>query len=634
MGSLLCVVLSLVVSLWSVRVADLFAYAAYGLIAVLLLRVCWHGLSGQAEASATEDVARETEARPAGPLEMPFWAALVVTVGMFYWLYVAQMFVIVDPNAESMAGVLPAAHAERARAAGIPLQDYMRQDASLQNHKEQDPVCTVIEPGKRFIWEWMIITQPTLILFTLPFVKVAGVGYQTIAWYSTFFGVLACVGTGLLAWRMFGRWCGLMAVALMAGSLGWLIHVRVGYPQVMPAAFLIVLLAWCLYGHGRGHGRWTLAAAGGTLALMYLTGWIVFAFGGLMAAGAPWVGRREKIGRLFANGLWLGGVTVLVAALLAAAYAAYYRFPAMEVHRGIFENYLSRSQQGEPGLLQMTAAQKTAYAFKCLFLDSRTYDGHVDKYLEGAPAVPWVLSGFLALGLFYAIRARGVNDRLLLVWLLAVFGVQGLFFVFGHRYAVLGLPAMSILAARAAVALGGDLQRWKGAKAARAYSAILAAALVVTLVVTHQQYYGRYLHHKEPNLEADRMRGHHGFVQWVKQTGAPEDTLVVLGDVIMFPATIFVFDTFDQPYRFVYFSNYFRTGASPDLVRQWEADHLAKYRRVVYAFSTMLLGTGQPDAFQNDWRPFVAAFPDRKPAWTYSYDGRLLMVAFEARRAP
>jgi hypothetical protein len=241
---------------------------------------------------------------------------------------------------------------------------------------------------------------------------------------------------------------------------------------------------------------------------------------------------------------------------------------------------------------------------------------------------------FLALGLFYAVKTRGVNERLLLVWLLAVFGVQGLAFIFGHRYAMLGLPAMSILAARAVVAVGEDLQQWKGAKAARVYAVAVVVTLAATLVATHRQYYGRYLHHKEPHLEADRLRGHYGFTQWVKQTGTTEDTLVVLGDMTMFPATIFVFDTFERPYRFVYFSNYFHTGAAPETVRQWEAAQLTKYGRVVYVFSTMLMGTSQPDVFQNDWRPFVAAFPDRKPAWTYSYDGRLLMVAFEGRRAP
>ncbi|MCX7825822.1 MAG: hypothetical protein N2689_09725, partial [Verrucomicrobiae bacterium] len=595
------------------------------LLAALLLGACWRRFFGRAEA---DGAARVTEPREGSVPQFMFWAALAVTMGMFYWLYLAQLFVIEDPNAEAMESPLAVALLEQARATGRPANVFWREDPLVAHWKEQDPVYTKAPLG-RFKMQWTGQAHPLLNFCYVPFIKALGVNRKAIACYSTFFGIIAWVGTGLLAWRMFGCWCGPLAAALMATALGWLIHVRVGYHQPVPSVALMVLLACCLYSYWRNQKRWALMLSGCLLGLMYLAGWIVILFGLLLAGAALVFGGPRRLMTVAFHGLCMAGCAVVVAVVVAWLYAARYDFPASEIHETIREMTLGRYKEGEPGLLKLSASGKMAYAFTCLFWDSRTLDGHVDKYLEGHPAIPWVFSAFLWVGLLFAIWRGGIADQVLLFWMLAVLGVLGLLFIYGHRYALVGLPALSIVAARGISACGSG---WR--KPLSLYWGIgVGVMLLATAWSTHTAFYSRYLRQKEANFEMDRMRGHHAFVEWLGRGGKPEETLVVLSDTIMFPPTCYVFNTYGQRYAWVYWSNYFRTGSPPEQVRAWEKQQPSHIRRIVYAFSPTLLGDPQRGLYVNDPRPFFEAHPDLKPCWTYSYAGRPpLILAFEVRR--
>jgi len=630
MAALLCVGLSLALSSLSEFAADLFAYAACGLLGVLLLWLCWRRFFGRVEASGAEDVdaPREAGRRESGPSQRMFWAALAATVGMFYWLYLTQLFAIEDPNAEAMECPLTVAMLEKARAMQRPADLFWQEDPLVAHWKQQDPVYTQAPLG-RFKMQWTGQMAVTLNLGYLPFVKWIGINRKVIVCFSTFFALIAWVGTGLLAWRMFGRWCGLLAAALMATSLGWLIHVRVGYAQVAPSVALMVLLAWCLHGYWRRRSGWLLGLSGCLLAMMYLLGWITIVFGVLFAGAVLALGGPRQPATAALHGLCLAGCAVVAAVVVAWLYAWRYDFPSSEIHQTIRAGTFGRYKDGEPGLLKLSTGSKMAYAANCLFWDSRTYDGHVDKYLEGHPAIPWMFTVFLVVGLLYAVKERRGADQFFLLWALAVFGVIGLLFIYSHRYAMIGLPALSVLAARGVLSAGTG---WR-----KPFSLFYGIGIGVLLLAvawsTHRAYYGRYLQHKEPNFEMDRMRGHHGFVEWLGRTGKPEETLVVLGDTIMFPPVCFVFDSYGQPYRWVYWSNYFRTGSTPEQVRAWEQQWPAQIRRIVYAFSPTLLGDPQRGLFINDPRPFMATHPDLKPCWTYSYAGRApLILAYEVKR--
>jgi len=414
----------------------------------------------------------------------------------------------------------------------------------------------------------------------------------------------------------------------MATSLGWLIHVRVGYQQVTPSVALLVGVALCLHSYWRRPSRWMPVLIGCLLGMIYLVGWITIVFGVLLGGTVLVFSRAHEPKRMLLHGVCAGVSAVLVAAVFAWWYAWRYDFPASEIHESVREIMLGRYKEGEPGLLKLSTGGRTAYAVKCLFWDSRTLDGHVDKYLEGHPAVPWVLSGFLVVGILAAIQRGSTADQLLLFWMLAVFGVLSTVFIYGHRYAMLGLPALSILAARGILAAGQTLRK----PVSWLYGIAVGAALLATAWSTHQAYYVRYLQHKEASFE-DRVRGHHRFAEWLARGGAPEETLVVLSDAVMFPSTAFLFNNYGKNYRWLYWSRLFTSESTAEQVRAWENQQPAQFRRIVYAFSSTLLGDPQRGRFINDPRPFLAAHPELKPSWTYCYAGRPPLIwAFEVRR--
>jgi len=622
MAVLLCVVLSLASSQLEQGLGDLFAYIALLLIGVVLALVLWRRF---------RDRTTPEQDHPDNKIVLDrspwFWLCLALTVVVFWWVYLTQMFVNEDPNPEAMECSLAIGFLEKARAAHRPADVFWQEDPLMAHVREQDPFYTK-GPLDRFKYQWTSQAHSFCCIWHLPFVKALGLNRKVIVWYSTFFAIIAWLGTGLLAWRMFGRWCGVLAAALMATSLGWLIHVRVGYQQVTPSVALMVLLALCLHRYWCCRSRWMLVLSGGLLGLMYLIGWIAIVFGVLLTVAVLVFAGVRRPGRTLLHGLCVAGCAVLAAVVFAWLYAWRYDFPASKIHESVREIMFGRFKEGEPGLLKLSTGGRIAYVTKCLFWDSRTLDGHVDKYLEGHPAVPWIVTVFLVVGLLGAIRRGDIADQLLLFWMLAVFGVLGLVFIYGHRYAMVVLPAMSILAAGGVLAAGDGLRK----PFPLLYGIVVGALLLATAWNVHGAYYGQYLQHKEATSE-DRLRGHHRFAVWLERTGTPDDTLVVMSDAVMFPSTVFLFNTYGKNYRWVYWSRFFQTGSTADQVRAWEQQLPARFRRIVYAFSPSLLGDPQRGQFFNDPRPFLAAHPELKPSWTYSYAGRPpLILAFEVRR--
>ncbi len=566
-----------------------------------------------------------------------FAAAALVTFLAFYWLFLDRLFVFEDVNMEAMDTPLTVGHLERAREKGVPASTYFHSDPVWNDLKEQNPAGAFAYFGKRFQFEFFAFQWPMLSFLFVPFVKLMGVCTDTVSLYSTFFSAVAWILTGMLALRLFGRWCALLAMLFLISSLSWLIHTKVGYSAHMPSASLMVFLALCSFSYARraegdsGIRRRALplAGMGCVLGLMYMEGWLVVVFGALITGFTVVLSGPRRVASALADFGCVLGATVAAILLVTAGYAAYYHCSFSEIHNAICDVMFGRfSQGGVPGQ-EMTLAGKMAYAFRCTFWDMRTPD-HLDKCLEGFPAVPSLFSVLFGAGLLYAIKERTPADKALLIWLVSVFSVLGSVFTFTHRYALMALPAMSIVAARGVAGIASDLFRWRGAAARLPLVAGVVLLLGLSLVQTHSEFYVGYMLHKPPDFEMDRARGHAAFARWLRQTGSPHDTLVVLGDPVMFPHSCFLFNTFGRDYRFIYWSNYFGTTSTPEQVRDWEQRQLAQYRRIVCAFSPILLGNSQTGAVNNDWRPFLAAHPGLRPAWTYSYAGRQpSIVVFE-----
>ena len=573
-----------------------------------------------------------------------FTAAALVTFLAFYWLFLDRLFVCEDVNMETMDWPLSVAHLELAREKGVPPAVYFQSDPVWNNLKEQDSKGAYAYFHNRFQFEFFSYISPLVNFLYVPFIRLAGVSAATVALYATFFAAVAWIMTGMLALRFFGRWCALLAMLFLISSLSWLIHTKVGYAPHMPSASLMALLALCAYSYacqaadspGFSRRAGPLAGMGCLFGLMYLVGWVTVAFGALMACLVIALNGPRRVGSALAD-LGLVFAAALAAVLLATiGYAAWYHCSFTEIHSAIRDLMFGRFFQGGVPGQEMTLAGKLAYAFRCTFWDMRTAD-HLDKCLEGFPAIPPIFGVLFGVGLLYSIKERTLADKTLLIWLVSVFGVLGSFFTFTHRYALLVLPAMSIVAARGVAGVTRDVFRWRGDVARLAFVSGVVLLMGLSLMQTHRLFYVGYMLQKPPDFEVDRARGHAPFAKWLQQTGSPQDTLVVLGDPVMFPHTSFLFNTFGSDYRFVYWPNYFGTASTPEQVREWEQRQLAQYRQIVYAFSPFLLGNPRTGIFSNDWRPFQEAHPGLRPVWTYSYAARppsILVFEIPARTVP
>jgi hypothetical protein len=561
------------------------------------------------------------------------WALLAVaaltTFLAFNWLFLDQLFAFEDVNMEAMDTPLTVGYLEQAREKGIAASAYFHSDPIWDNLKKENPEGAYAYFGKRFQFEFFAFQWPMLSIFFVPFVKLVGVCANTVTLYSTFFAAVAWVLTGLLALKLFGRWCVWLAMLFLISSLSWLIHAKVGYSAHMPSASLMVVLALCSYTYARRtendsgirNCALPLAGMGCVLGMMYMEGWLVVVFGTLVTGLTIVLNGPRRIARAMTDFGCVAGAAVAAILLVTAGYAVYYHCTFAEIHSAIHDVMFGRfSQGGVPGQ-EMTLAGKMAYAFRCMFWDMRTPD-HLDKCLEGFPAIPPVFSVLFAVGLLYTIKERTLADKTLLIWLVSVFAVLGSAFMFTHRYALMALPAMSLVAARGVTGVATDLFRWRGTAMRLPFVAGVALWLVISLMQTHEQFYVGYMLRKPPDFEVDRARGHAAFATWLRQTGSPQDTLVVLGDPVMFPHSCFLFNTFGRDYRFMYWSNHFGTASTAEEIRHWEWQEFAHYRRIVCAFSPILLGNSQTGAIRNDWRPFLAAHPGLRPSWTYSYAGR------------
>lgn len=549
-------------------------------------------------------------------------AVIAAMLGGFWWIYLAGFPGIEDANPESMSTPLSAGWLARARQEGVSVTELFSRDPSLLNSVNQDPTGAFCPPFQFFRLEHEVYAGPLYVPLYMPFVRAFGVSLATIEAYSAFCSAGAILLIAWLAWKTLGKGHAVFTVLSLFSSLAWLIHVKVGSPQPFLCVGLMAMLMFGAHEHARsGRRRW-LALCGLSLGLMYLSAWIVFACGVIALGLSLALLSARRPGEALRDGSVIALVALLVILVVILAYSAWCRVDPRNVLADLLMMYLGRFQQGEPGFERLTMGEKMAYAFQCLFLDMRTMDGHVDKCLEGSPGVPLLTAALFVVGLLYAIKERSLIDRLLLIWLAATFAPLGTLFVYGHRYALLGLPAMAMLAARGAHGLTGDLKRWHRGLAGPLLAVLLLAGMVATILSTRASYYVDYRFYKAPDFEMDRMRGHAAVNSWLRENTSREDTLVVLGDPVMFPTTCFLFHTFDAPYPFLFWSNYFTDRSPAERVAAWELEVLRHYRRIVYVFSTLRVTHPQCRFGTNDWRAFRAAHPGLRPSWSYSYARR------------
>lgn len=497
-----------------------------------------------------------------------------------YCLYI-QKITIEDYNWESMDIPLTVGYLEK----GFP-------QSVINNYVEQDSHGAFSYPNRAFKFNHYASQAPLLNLCYTPFIKLFGVNNRAIALHSLFFTSLLLIGTFLLALRMYDKWVALLAIALMVSSLSLLIHSKNGVPHSIVATCLMIALAYFLYEYKE---IYALVGIGVVMSLIYFTGWIVIAFAMVFIAIALW----RKIGPMEV-GIIISSLFVTTI-LFTSFYYLYYSISAVEVHKGIYGALFSRFTQGQNPAIEVDLWMKPVLAFKWLFINMECFD-HPDKYLEGRPAIPLLFTLLFFWGLLKC-------HKITLGWLIGVFSILLTIYLFANRYAILALPAMAIIAAN-----GVRVSKWY-------VKAFVTIGLIFTLATTYIQYYREFTLAKPANFEVDRMRGHTKFYSWVKNNFDPASTMIVLGDPVNLSPTPLMFHTFDNPFKFLIWSNYFNQGSkTEDIAMVEQLVWNAGYKRIVYAFSCQSVV---------DWTPFIVANPGLEPSFDYIYPTKgLLLVAF------
>lgn len=545
------------------------------------------------------------------------------------------MYAIRDLNPEALDVPLAMLHAEQARQDGLPLDDYFRDHSDFQKLKIISPQCM-----DYFGWFWLRFAayqMPPAAWLIYGFQKLFGPGQETVTLYSVFFAFVALYLTMGLGKRMGGGTQGVIAGLLMVCSMSFLVHTKTAYSHMTLSIALITGWMWALYDFGKTFRRRNLLIAGALLGIMYLLGWIVVVFAGMAAGPLIFMARKETSSKrslvirlTIKDGLWLGMTATGTAILLAWAYSLYFHasFAAIfeAIHAVMFGRFKQSGGTGSPWI-EGSLSEHVYQVVRRTFFNMRDFKNphHIDKQIDGVPAVAWLGGVAFVLGLYKAFRDRQFADKLLVVWVGVVFGFVAFAFQFEHRYILTCLPAISILGAKgilAAYRRAGAIHR----KAAVGIALFFALGIGFSAVTTWNVYYGRWARSDFMNL---RFHGQRQLTDYLKTLGEPREVKVILGDPVMFPHGCFLFNTFGWDYDFDYFTNAIKPDTPLEKIREWESRLFQKHRRVALVFSSEVFFHPYFGRYSNDWRPFLALHPGIQPMRVISYtDGHPSMYVF------
>ncbi|MDD4869473.1 MAG: hypothetical protein PHR77_02840 [Kiritimatiellae bacterium] len=561
-----------------------------------------------------------------------FHVCVVLMVGLVLWTFCRSPFALEDINAEVMDLPLTVGHMLIAREKGISIKEYMENDPCWDNLKAEDSKGAYAYWNKSFQFYYMAHCAPLLNALFVPFSKCFGVNKESVTLFSTCFSLITFVIIFYIALIAYGRWHAVVTILFMVSSLSWLIHVKVAYGVWMVSTSLIGTIILCLYLYSTGGQRRALVISAVCLGLLFVAGWISVAFGIIMIIGGIVFGRGWSFRRVLIDLSLTVSMTIIMCVFVVTIYSFLFHCETFEVYENIRLSFSGRFSQGGVPSVHFTPWGRVIYVFRNIFLDMRSSE-HVDKCLEGDPSIPPFFSILLFLGIFYAVKNRSLGDKFALAWLIIVFGFLATVFTYTHRYALVGIPAMALLASRGYFCMIENFAKSKYRKVSLIIMVLMVAGLIGSVVMTQKQFYIDYLHNKPPDFEVDRMRGHDAFAKWLKSNYEPATTLVVLGDPIMFPHTCFMFNTFGYPYNFKYWTNYVMSFKDVACLQAWEQTLCKEWEKIIYVFSPCLLGDRTSGKFWNDWRLFQSAHPNIKPMFQYRYaDRQPSMIAFEISR--
>ena len=548
-----------------------------------------------------------------------------VTGLMFYVFYFHKLTSVEDLNMEAVDIPLAVSFLEKAKSQKISFYDFAKSDPTLlnldaENYKMANDYVGIMQ------FKYMAGQAPLTAFMYLPFIKLFGVTNLAVALYSVTYFAITLALLWLLIHKMYGKWHPFPALWLIMTNLAFLIHIKMVYAVWMPSFLVLTIEAICLYMYMQDGRKIWLILCGFTICLLLLIAWITIAFGVLFCMILIiWNDIKKGITKTFCSLIWIFVPCVVLTAVWIPAYSAYYNLPTSEMAGVLLMGVLNRFFQGGVPIVDLSVSGRLGYAFKCMFVDSTTFD-HIDKCIEGVPAVNIIFALLILVGLVYSFKDRKPQDVLILVWALSVFGFLVVAFDFTHRYAIMGVPALAVIASRGCLSLMSEFYKRQLVKTTAITSIFLVGVWLVSAFVTYDNYYRGYEKEKKPDFEVDRVRGHNFIFSWIVKKFDPVDTLVVLGDPIMVSHNSFLFYTAGHSFKFKYYYNTCYNGLgirTPQAFREWQARMLTEYKNIIFVIPLINFYRTNPIY----WHPIVEVNKDIKPALVYSYAGRQPMLA-------
>lgn len=599
--------------------SDICVWISYLLVAVIIVLVVVRNHRSAASGRRLGEIKPQNPS--SGSCCMPAWVfGLTVLVGVAF-IYLTNPFSVTDLNPEAMDMPIVVGNFLKARDAGVGFDQHLEADPIMQHLKRINPQQVFDYFGGRFQFELLGHQAPTLGLFYLPFVSIWGVSNEAVALYSLSFFLLSILLIFICLARVMDTFSALSAILFLLGCTGLIIHQKIAYAAWMPSLFLLSIVELSIVWYSRRSVWWTLLPAAIALGFLYGIGWLSVVFGSMIMGFWLLLDNGTSLRQKLVHGLFVSMVALITAVVIIAFYASLFGCDLGDVHRSILDVMFGRYGGGSVPGFEPSFGHNLAYAVRCMFIDSVTMD-HLDKCLEGVPALSRYLGVSAFVGLIYMIRDRSSSDRFLSAALLGVYALLMTRLTYTHRYALLGWPIIAAIGARGLWGLLRDITAVQKGWMFLFCFMIIASSLA-TMFSAYRNYYVGYVQNKPADFEVDRLRGHSAVVAWLNENVNHESDLVLLGDPFMFPHTSYVFDMFGDEHFFEYWSSVLSGAKTLDDCRAWEKSVFSEraIRKIVYVCSS---GWG---AGFNSIGVFLQVHPGMAPSFVYSYANRPPSIA-------
>jgi hypothetical protein len=506
-------------------------------------------------------------------------------------------------------------------------------------------------------------------------------------------GFLTVIVTYYAGKTMYGRTVGFLSALLLGSSLFFVIQTRTASGFLAIAPLMAILAAYLFYTAHKTKDRKYLWYCGLALGLSFFNGYPLsfliipilgffflwnFRFGSFLRnftkVRTIWKQSIDGSGESALLGLrdyiTMAIVAISLFMLLTVAWSLYANVPAMDTYNEIsgprtlgqmrldnLDAIISQKGTGYFGLtwLPQTTEWKIATEkryWKVIFLEMDPWESlngvHDQQQLAGRPMVAPFATIFFFAGILAMLWRRSMADKLCLVWL----GVTKFAFTlpmgFAPRSLMIAAPVIYLTAAVGLVYSFQLLEKkigriYREEKVRKVLMVLFAGGLLFTVSMTYGEVFREY-YGMDANIE--RLVGTNEVGRYISENSNPNDTVLVLGEIMAVPYDAIFLSTSGKPYKVLYWwddvllgklGGRGPSGTIAPKLDDWEKEVLKNNSEIIYVFATgarynKIPGWNLYD--QPPWNEFEELHPGIEPVKrTYFSNGIPSSVVYVVNRS-